>query len=361
MRMTHFLAALAALGPFAVLATGCKSVDCGDGTIERNGSCQAADQTTAAAKCGPFTELVGDQCVPQFPPTVCDDGTTEADPDPQTGVTTCIGTGGGGCSAPLACPSPAPGTQTICGQLFDFETGAAFAASSASGERCTAPAASGPCSIGIRAYDAIAFGSSPTTAEPLAVGDTYLDDCGRYRLSNVVVSAVGPFVGLGIDDAMMGPPGTTVTIGVALPKAADTASRGIEGFVAPLATTTKWQASGGPSLAGGIYAMVFRAASTGSALKAGVTATLMGNPIAGNDSYFAAGETTRATIDPAANATGANGTALVTAASVAQGVEYSGTSGDLPPSCTYSKHAGVALSGIVFIQVLRPIGAGCPL
>jgi hypothetical protein len=42
--------------------------------------------------------------------------TTSSEVD-DLGVTTCIGTGGGGCAARLACPAPSDGKQTICGQL----------------------------------------------------------------------------------------------------------------------------------------------------------------------------------------------------------------------------------------------------
>src|SRR5438309_11143657 len=94
-----------------IFAASCKPVDCGDGTIERNGSCVAANETVSDAKCGPFTELQGNVCVPMFPPTMCDPSTTAPDVD-NMGVTTCIGTGtGGGCSAKLACPTPTDGTQ----------------------------------------------------------------------------------------------------------------------------------------------------------------------------------------------------------------------------------------------------------
>ena len=59
------------------LAPSCKSVECGPGTFEENGICVPADNTVSAAACGPFTELVGGQCVPTFPPTVCDPQSTQ--------------------------------------------------------------------------------------------------------------------------------------------------------------------------------------------------------------------------------------------------------------------------------------------
>src|SRR4051812_39971602 len=123
----------------AAALPGCKEVDCGPGTVERNGTCQSADETVSGAMCGPFTTLQGDKCVPMFPPTECDPGTTSADVDPATGVTTCVGTGGGGCSAQFACPAPVAGKQTICGQLYDFENNTNFAAPGAMGGKCSTP------------------------------------------------------------------------------------------------------------------------------------------------------------------------------------------------------------------------------
>ena len=343
---------LLSLLPLTALATGagCKEVECGEGTIEREGACVRADQSFSEAKCGEFTVLVGGVCKPMFDPTVCDTATTLPDVDPETGVTTCRGTGTGGCSAPIACPPPAAGKQTICGQLFNFENNQPFAAASAEGARCQAPAASGPCSLGIRAYDAIAFGMNPATAQPLAVGDTYIDDCGRYRLTDITLPP-GPFIGLGIDDAMQGPAGTTNTVGVATPKVAGTATRNFEAFIAAKSTTDQWTTSGGPPMSGGIYAMVFRAGKSGTANRAGVMRT--GGSAAVDEVYFQAAQTTRTTVDASATATGANGTALVTNASVNDGLAYSG-SGGLPPECQYSTHAGVSLPFILFIQVLRP-------
>ena len=151
MQTQNFLLALV-LVP-AALAASCKAVDCGDGTTEKDGSCVAASQTVGNASCGPFTVLQGTQCVPMFPPTMCDPATTGEDTD-DMGVTTCIGTGAGGCSAKLACPAPTDGTQTICGQIYDFETNQPFAQTGAIGTPCATGATTGPCALGIKAYDA---------------------------------------------------------------------------------------------------------------------------------------------------------------------------------------------------------------
>src|SRR5690606_5905206 len=88
----------------SLTARGCKALECAEGTVETNGRCEPATQNTEDAICGPFTMLVGDRCVPEFPPTVCEDGSTEPEIDPETGVTTCKGTGVVSCASAVACP-----------------------------------------------------------------------------------------------------------------------------------------------------------------------------------------------------------------------------------------------------------------
>jgi len=343
--------------------SGCQQLECAEGTIERDGRCEPASTTGDPSMCGPFTMLVGDRCVPVLPPTQCDPATSEATYDPDTGIYTCIGTGGGGCDAPLACAAPSGATkQTICGQIYDFESNTKYSAAGATGARCGAtPTATGPCSLNIVAYDAVAFGMNPSSATPLNVGITYLDDCGRFRLSDVEVPA-NPFVGVGFDDAgmPMGTSGNTVTAAVATPKLPGGVTQNLEGFIVAPATPAKWTAAGGPPLSSGIYAPLYRAHKLGNgdplAPQAGVTA-IIGTSQPVNDWYFLAAETTRSTIDPNATVTGANGSALVNGVSLSNGNTFNGIGG-LGAGCQWEPHTPAALSafgGIVFIQVYRKI------
>jgi hypothetical protein len=340
----------------ALAASGCKQLECADGTIERDGHCEPANTTI----CGPFTELQGDRCVPQFPPTLCDPATTQPQVDPDTGVVTCIATSGG-CGAALACPAPTGATKmTICGQLYDFETGLKFSDTNATGAECpTMPSATGPCSLAIAAYDALAFGTNPSSAQPLMAGSVYIDDCGRYRLSDIEINGTGSIIALGIDDApAMGPTGTTVTVGVATPKVAMGATKDLEAFVVPEATTTQWAGAGGPTLTTGVYAALYRAHKLGIGdpyqPQAGVTITKNGTSVPANDFYFQSAETTRSTIESAAAVTGANGTALFNAASLSDGPGYGGSDG-LGTGCRWETHAAVSLPDIVFVQIYRKL------
>ncbi len=272
-----------------------------------------------------------------------------------------------GCDAPFACPVPTDANhQTICGQLFDLEDGSKFQATDAAGVECTTPTDDGPCSLNVLAYDALAFASNPATAAPLASGPVYIDDCGRYRLPDIAIPS-GPFIELEIDDAEQakrGPTGSTNTVGVTAPKQAGTATPNFDGWVASDATTDMWENSGGPPVSGGLYIPIFyeKVARTNSDLQDGVTLTKSGNPVPLQDDYFVATESARHTIDPAATATGINGTVLVTGASVNDGVVYSGSGGDLSSNCQWEKHAGASLPFILSVQGFRPqdaIGQTC--
>jgi hypothetical protein len=352
------------LSLFASLS-GCNQIVCPPGTIERDGTCGPPMTAVDPGVCGPYTELQGDRCVPTFPPTVCEDGTTEAVIDPETGVTTCKGIGGLlPCGVPIACGTPTGSTkQTICGQLYNFEDGTRFEAAGAMGLPCDRqmPATSGPCALAMYAYDALAFASNPMTAQALPVRTTYLDECGRYKLVDIETSGTQLYLGIGVDDAgqPFAPTGVTVTSAVAVPRVAMTVTNNVEAFIVKSSTTQAWENSGGPPLSGGIYAPVFRAHRAGVPMpfenESGVTITKSGATIPTNDFYFKAAATDRTMIDTAATSTGANGTVLVTNASVdADGLSYNGQGG-LGPGCRWELHAGASLPGIVFIQIFRKI------
>lgn len=340
----------------------CNGVECADGTIERDGECQPANVTTGAGMCGPFTELQGDRCVPMFPPTECDPTTTTPTVDPETGVTTCIGTGGGGCSAKFACPTPTEANRlTVCGQIFDLETNLKFQAQDASGTPCDPqnPTTTGPCALNVTPYDAIQFASNPQTAAPRPFGSFFMDDCGRYRVVDIDTNGTGPFIGLGIDDLGMpnGPAGVTVTVGVATGKASPVVAD-FEGWIVKASTTQLWADSGGPSLAGGIYVAAYRrhklrAGVDRHAPQEGVTfAHQNGTTYPSQDYYFASTELEHRTIDPNATMTGFNGSALVTGRSVAESAVFVGQGG-LGPNCRWEPHAAASLPGIVFVQIYR--------
>jgi hypothetical protein len=273
---------------------------------------------------------------------------------------------GSGCDAPFACPATNAGHQTICGQLFDLEDGSKFQAMGAAGTQCTTPTAEGPCSLNIIAYDAVDFATNPAAATPLASDPVYIDDCGRYRLTDIVVPS-GPFIGLSIDDADApdsGPEGSTNTVSVSVAKQAGSSTANIDGWIASQATTDMWEISGAPPVSGGLFIPIFHeaVATTSRDLQDGVSVTKSGSPVPLQDHYFVATETARQSIDPSATVTGVNGTVLVTGASINDGVVYSGTGGGLSSECQWETHAGSSVPFILSVQAFRPqdvIGQAC--
>jgi hypothetical protein len=359
-----FITLLASLSANA----GCVQTECGDGTIERDGKCEPANVNAPTADCGPYTKLQGNICVPELPPTECDPLTSMPSVDPMTGVVTCIGTGGGGCNAQLACPQPTGSTKlTICGQLYDFEDMSKFSGD-ASGARCdsSAPTTSGPCALTALAFDALVYGNDQTKGNvtPTGPDDVYIDDCGRFRIANIETNGTGPFIGLGFTEAGKLPQRplnqltVTATTGVATLKPANRVVTKLEAFIAKPSTIMGWESSGGPPLSGGIYVGIFKAHKAGvgdqNANQAGVKFTFNNGLIQSQDYYFQASQTTNTTIDPNAMATGVNGSGFLTGTNVNQATAYSGTGGITDTAnCTWENHAAANLANIVFFQIYR--------
>lgn len=342
--------------------SGCVQTECGDGTIERDGVCVTDGADFEKPTCGPFTQLQGDRCVPVNQPTMCDPTSTEANIDPVTGVVTCIGTGTGG--GALACPQPVGTTKlTICGQIYDIETGAKFEAPGDGCQKCDTPTTSGPCALTILAFDALQYGMDQTKGNiPIAPTDLHIDTCGRYRVANIETNGTGPFIGLGFTEAGKAPQRplaeltVTATTGVATSKPSTRVVDKFEAWIAKPSTVMGWQSSGGPPLANGIYVALFKKHKLGNGPtdvpQPGATLTKSGNTIPAQDYYFAATQTTVTTIDPAATATGANGIGFLTGTSVTDSLVYAGNGG-LGPNCRWEPHAAANLANIVFFQLFR--------
>lgn len=345
--------------------SGCTETQCGPGTINRAGKCEPADETVGTAKCGPFTELRGDQCVPMFPATMCDPATTQPDTDPTTGVTTCIGTGGGGCSAPLACPDPASGKQTICGQLYDFADNTPFAAQGATGAKCAAGATTGPCALSITP-------KLPVAETTYSAREVYIDDCGRYRVSDIDVGG-GSSVVLYIDDPVVGAEGRTVPTHVGVPGKMGGITKDLDAWVVTKETVNKWTAKAPElSLATGIYAAIFRTHACDSASgkctgdrlqnQPGVKLMLSATPptaggAIGRVFNFASGELPHENLDPSATLTSVNGTALTTVTQMFPILTWPTGMGAItgPGACEWATGRTISFPGYVFFQVYRPV------
>jgi hypothetical protein len=300
-----------------------------------------------------------------FEPTLCDLDTTAPETD-DMGITTCVATGGGGCSARLACPNPEPGQQTICGQLYDFESLQVFAAVSASGTKCSATSDSGPCALSLSAYDAGAFVASKGTAPALNVTSVYIDDCGRYRIVGVPLAQVtSQIVAIGVDDASAankGPAGLTNAVGITTAAAAG-ATRDVSAFVVRPATASGWASSGGPSLSAtqGILVAMYHGHSSGVDVASGVTFAQYRGTTETHAFYLSANS--RAAVDGALAATSGSGAALVTIPTGNTSDLFYGIGG-IDASCMWQPQAAVTVPYVVLTASFRPTsvaGMTCPL
>ena len=84
--------------------------------------------------------------------------------------------------------------------------------------------------------------------------------------------------------------------------------------------------------------------------------TFTSNSLPFEDDYFGATSADCANVDASAVATGMNGTVLVTGSvNLTTGIGYSGTGGLVDSNCEWERRWGVALPGVVFIQIFRPV------
>jgi hypothetical protein len=360
------LAAMAGLGNVS-----CSKVDCGDGTVERDGTCFPVDENPDTANCAPGTVLGAMGCEVETP-TQCDPDTTAEQFDEETGITTCVGTSGG-CGTELPCAAPDAGKTSLCGRIWDTETDTPIApATGATGTRCdpAAPAATGPCSLQVKFYDALDFASNPGAATPLVVpGGAFWDDCGRYKGINIPGTTFG-FVGMGVDDADAGSADLYRNTGVATDEDVARPGTGFRAYATRVTTDQKWTTSA--ALSGqtfaqrGVLAVVFR---YHDAPVAGVSLRRAGADITdAQDFYFTDTGIARTTIaDPIGNVsavdeTGTNGTALGINPGAETPVNHDGTGG-LPGGCQWPVNLAASIPNVVFVQIKnaeQPGGAACP-
>ncbi len=181
-----------------VAATGCEGPVCGPGTIERNGTCEPGNSSDGAnGLCGQFTHFdpASQRCEVDYPPTVCDP-TTDAVMSVD-GPTVCVS---GGSPCPIGCSRPSPGYASVCGSLYDVETSESVADFDVGSCDPSAPTATGPCSIGLRFYDALDLAQDPSTAQPLVPGGFRLLGCGSFAAQDLPAPPSG-FLAVIADDA----------------------------------------------------------------------------------------------------------------------------------------------------------------
>jgi len=339
-----FLATLGLAGA-AGLSAGCNAVECAEGTIEQNGACVPADEVVDEANCGEGTMLGPDGvCIPELPPTICEEGTTTEDTTTIPGVILCKGTGGGTCDSELTCPQADASKVSVCGRLYDVETDEQLRAAAPNVADClSGGAADGPCEMKITFYDALEFAGNPSGATPIVPQDFLLDDCGRFRAHNLQRPSLG-FLGIGVDDDD-GSPDVHRLTGVAFPVVSAETRNRQKTYVVREATNQAWSDDAGLGTSfvdQGAFMTVFHGA--GDVPVEGVQITEMGSVEAGNDYYFSDTDpNTRSTIDLTKNSTGVNGAGIKLNSAL---VEHSGTGG----GCTWESALAASIPTVLFFS-----------
>ncbi len=351
MNRIKWILSLAAVTVLPASQMSCTELECGVGTIEEDGVCVPADNTIPEdTRCADGTEIdpTTQECVNTKTPTVCGPNTVE-DVDPITGETICVGVGGGGCAGPIACAQPNGGKVSVCGRLFDTETGAQIEADGATGAICDPdnPTADGPCALNIEFFDPLAFAANPTGTPPLAFDVKEIDDCGRFRGINVT----RPFNGFMAVASESAGSGLDVRLtGIAFPVEMNERRDDLRAHVTLASTDEKWRVSAGDPFSGqtfadvGVFLPIY---SHGDTPVSGVVITAGGAIKPDDDYYFDDTDPTiRSSVDPGQSSTGVNGAGLLTNSSLAQ----HGGQGAEPAGCEWPAALAAAIPTVVFLN-----------
>ncbi|RMH41306.1 MAG: hypothetical protein D6689_11505, partial [Deltaproteobacteria bacterium] len=263
------------------------------------------------------------------------------------------GIGGGGC-ATIACPTPDGGKVSLCGQLYDVQTGMMIRDPDADGSPCESPTADGPCSLSVQVYDPLAFAGNPTATPPLPADFISVDNCGHFVAKNVMVSFSG-FMAIAVDDA--GATDARRLTGIAFPVQVGEARKGLRAFSLASSTDQMWTTTAGEPFGSdktfvdkGVYGVVFfhPDAATGAPVE-GVTVTAGGTTRPDDDFYFSdTAPLSRSTVDPALDRTGPNGMALMVNIS---GLPFlSGVGGDIGDNCEWQSESAASIAGVLFFR-----------
>ena len=255
--------------------------------------------------------------------------------------------------AATGCVVTRPDRVTVCGQLYDMETGERIEAPDATGALCDPndPTEEGPCSITVQLYDPLMYVADPVGSAPTMSASRYVGEAGQF----CIIDAVRPFngfVALVTDDA--GDADRYLATIDARPVEPGQAICDVRAYVTRHETDAAWTSSAGDPFGGqtfgevGVAMLVFVHAG---APVAGVTATCA-EPL-----YFADAEPgTRGTVDPSAESTGNNGAALCVQLSLGS----HGGAGAEPAGCEWPEDLVGTVPGAVWYHEVIAHLAGDP-
>jgi hypothetical protein len=280
-------------------------------------------------------------------PDAAADATIEGAPDADQGHADC--------GSPIPCGAAAPGKVNVCGALFGLADNQALI-DPALPLSCDPlhPTGTGPCSVRLAVYDAIAYLTAPATAVPLVADEVLVNGCGQFRVKNAdPVGAQG--LALVVTDAGAGTYEPTMSA-VATTPATHTSVRL---YALDAATDAAWMTSAGltgPGFAarGVLFALFLHQ----SAPVAGVRLIVDGHPDPADDFYFSDGApASRTTIDPAQDVTGADGAALLVGPA---GVTPTSGTGAEPVGCRWPPPTGMILAGVATVQPYVAVQTAAP-
>lgn len=267
------------------------------------------------------------------------------------------------CSVPLPCPPPDSGKATVCGWIHDAETDEAVAVPNPTRQACSGATTTGPCSLRVRYYDALDFAMNPNGAVPITPQSAMVDDCGRFRATNLNRATFG-FIGIAVDDAPTVTPAEPHRItGVAFSNAAldgAEATRVVRAYATRVSTDQLWSAGAGISPSFGTRGVLLKVFVRNGQPVAGVTARRNGTQVPADDLYFSDTGVTRRMIDPTRTSTGPNGSVLIINSDTP--IAHDGVGGE-PSGCQWPSNLAASIPGAVFVQRQEPetpAGAPCP-
>jgi hypothetical protein len=315
MRNTTFLTLA-----FLAAATGCGSDD--DGVTPR------AD--AAASDAAIPDAAIPDATIPDA--TIADATSADASADASGELP---------CDQELACPTPARNRFMICGRVHDFGTSQPIVDGSAS-------------ALKVSFHDALALANNPETAPEFSVTP---DSCGRFVSRDATHEGVTvpgtQFFAVVVDDATPAfPAGDFVATAGLVSGGTGGMKAGFHAFATHETTAAAWSTGLSPTLVEqGVYAAIFIDTARPpvgifhGTPAAGLKLTVDGSVTPARDFYFDDSSNLERLQVGTADATGANGTALVVppANSVLQ--EFGG-----PAGCTWPTALGTTMANMIVVS-----------
>jgi len=266
----------------------------------------------------------------------------------------------------LPCKTPNVGTNTACGRIVDGQTNQTVMAENASGTLCDEiPLAdrTGPCRLDVTFYDALDFTQNPTGAAPLQVGELLLNDCGHFMARDIPTPALG-YLAVAIDDDNETSADDHVLSSTCFAVAPSELVAGLQVLAVTHATDQAWTATARDPFGvtkfseKGVAFLLYH--HRGEPVP-GVQPTRDPTGVMPSDTFYFSDiyPDSRTTVDPAREATGADGSALVINSPLVDHAGVGGLSDDCVWKPTLAKSVPGAVMGIQFDSVHQNGGEIC--